>query len=101
MHHRTDLLLGKDPGQQRPILDIAFIERHAIGNREAKASGQVVDHRDRPTRILEREHGMAADVAGAAGNENGNLAHANHSPRYMPRCSSSLVMRWNRQTIRS
>ena len=42
MHDRARLLLGEDPRQQVGIGDIALVERHALGNREAEAGRQVV-----------------------------------------------------------
>ena len=56
------------------VVDVAFVERHALGHGEAEAGGQVVDHRDRPAGVAQREHRVAADIAGAAGDEDGTLA---------------------------
>lgn len=79
MHDRTDALFGEDALQQGLVGDVALIERHAIGHGKAKSCDQVVDHHHRPAGILQRENRVAADVAGAAGDEDGNLAHAaNH-----------------------
>ena len=72
MHHRTRPLLGEDAGKQGRVLDVSLVERHLIGNGEAKAGGQVVDHRDGPAAVEQRQHRVAADIAGAAGHEHGN-----------------------------
>ena len=37
---------------------------------------QIVDDRDAPPGVLEREHRVAADIAGAAGDEDWDFAHA-------------------------
>jgi len=77
MHYRTDLLLGENPGQQVLICNVALVEGHTIGYGEFEAGGQVVDDRHGPAAIAEGQHGMAADVACAAGNQNGEmLTHA-------------------------
>ena len=73
MHDRSRALLGEDPREQPGILDVAFVERHALGHRETEAGDQVVDHRDRPAGIEQRQHRVAADITGAAGDEDGEL----------------------------
>lgn len=74
MHYGADPLLGEDPRQQRAIGHVAVVERHAFGHREAKTGRKVVDHRHRPAAVGEREHRVAADIAGAAGDEDGAFA---------------------------
>ena len=71
MHHGFGALFGKDPRQQRAILDIALVEGHVIGYRKAEAGRQVVDYRNRRAAIAQRQRGMASDLTGTAGNENG------------------------------
>ena len=44
------------------------------GTAQRKPVDEVVDHRDRPAGIGEREHGVAADIAGAAGDQDGKFA---------------------------
>ena len=69
MQDRADLLLGEDALDQRAVGDIAFEERHVVGNDVARAVGQIVDHRNRPAGIAQGEDGVAADIAGPAGYE--------------------------------
>ena len=70
-----DLLLAEDALDQGAVGDGAFVEGHILGHRLAGAVGQIVDHRDRPAPVLEREDGMAADIAGAAGYEHWESRH--------------------------
>ena len=60
--------------------DIAFVERNALGHRLADTVGQIVDDRHAPARVLEGEHGVAADIAGAAGDEDWDLVHGQALP---------------------
>ena len=76
MHDRLDALFGEDAADQRAIGDIAFVERHVVGHRLARAVRQIVNHRDAPPRVLQRKHRVAADVSGAAGDEDWDFAHA-------------------------
>jgi len=80
VHHGADLLLGEDPREQIDVRDIASVERHALRNGELEPRAQIVDHRDRPSRVEQGQHRMAADIAGPAGNEDGN-AHPRQPPR--------------------
>ena len=72
MHDCARALLGEDPRQQRAVGDVALVERHALRHREAKARDEVVYHRDRPAGVLQREHRMAADIAGAPRHQHWN-----------------------------
>ena len=65
--------LGEDPRQQARVLDVPLVERHAFGDGEAEASDEVVDHRHRPAHVEQRQHRVAADVASAAGDEDGEF----------------------------
>ena len=77
MHDRLRALFAEDPRQQVGVLDVAFVERDSIGHGKAKAGGQVVDHRDGPAAVGQRKDGVAADIAGAAGDEDGrSVGHA-------------------------
>ena len=69
MHHCADVLFGNDSGEQTGVLDIALVKWHRFGHRPAKAGDQIVDDCHRPTGIGQGEHGVAADIAGTAGNE--------------------------------
>jgi hypothetical protein len=46
-------------------------KRNAVGHGPAEAGRQIVEHHHRPAGIEQREHGMAADIAGAAGDQDG------------------------------
>jgi len=94
VHDRADPLFGEDAGEQRAILDVAFVERHAVGDGEAEARGQVVDDADGHAPVRQREDRMAADVAGAAGDENGRKRHLRYrsvSCGSLTRASSAYV----------
>ena len=75
MDDRADLLLLDQPGDQRLVADVALDEAAASGHRPAEAGGEVVDHHHLPARVEQRQHGMAADIAGAAGDEHDGLVH--------------------------
>ncbi|KHS47656.1 hypothetical protein NJ75_01450 [Novosphingobium subterraneum] len=93
MHDRARTLFGKDAPQKVGILDIAFVERHIIGHGEAEAGDEIVDHRDRMVRVPQRQHGVGADVACAAGDENGNLRHWQFAPLWRRfRCSRAFMV---------
>ncbi len=76
MHDCLRALLGEDTLDERAVRDGSFVERDLLRHGAPHAVGQIVDHRDRPARILEREHGVAADISGAAGDEDWDFAHA-------------------------
>ena len=78
MHDRARSLLGENAGQQRPILDIALIQGHPIGNGKAETGGQIVDHRHRPSGVFQGENGVAANIAGATSYEHGRFV--DHDP---------------------
>ncbi len=73
MHDRPSALLVEDPRQQPCVLDVALVERHAFGDREAKAGDEVVDYRYRPSGVEQCQHRMAADVTGASGDQDRDL----------------------------
>jgi hypothetical protein len=74
-------LFAKDSRQQGIVGDIALVESDRVGDGETVAGRQVVDHRDPPARIDEREHGVAPDVSGAAGHQHCRPDHAFHGPQ--------------------
>lgn len=107
MHHRAapaaHALFGEDPVEQRAVLDIAFVEGDALRDGEAEPGRQVVDHANRPARILQSEHRVAADIAGAAGHKHGNLrpVHARALSTRMPRNHEQSHMRKRSWRVRA
>src|SRR5919106_1901449 len=79
MHDRADLLLGEYALDQLTVSDIAFVETDVVWKHVACAGRKVVDDRDSPTRVPQRENGVAADIAGPAGHEHRKLGHARRS----------------------
>lgn len=71
MHDRADAAFGKDAGKQRPVRNVPFIQGHTIRHGKAETGGQIVDHGNVPALINQSEDGMAANIAGTAGNEDG------------------------------
>ena len=59
----------------RRIVDARLDQGHIIGDRPAKAGDQIVDDDHRIARIAQRQHRMAADIAGAAGDEDRGFGH--------------------------
>ena len=75
MHDRSDALLGEDALDQRAVVDATLIERDILGNDVAVAGREIVDDGDAPARIAQGEDGVAADIAGTAGNKHGDFGH--------------------------
>src|SRR3954454_2911701 len=75
MHDRADLLLVEDRIHQHPLGGRAMVERHVLGDDLARAVEQIVDDRDRPSGVPQREYGVTADITGAAGDEDWDLGH--------------------------
>ena len=75
MHDCTDLPFAEKAVDEGAVGDIAFEEGDVIRHHAATAGRQIVDYTNAPSRILEREDGMAADVAGTAGNEDWKAGH--------------------------
>ena len=75
MHDRADLLLVDDTVEEHPLGDRALIERDVRRHDFARAVGQIVDDRDAPPGILQRQHRVAADITGAAGDEDCGFGH--------------------------
>ena len=68
MHHGVDACAAEDGVEHIPVADVAH-HQFAAEHRLAPAGGEVVDDRDRvPGRAELLDH-VAADVAGAAGDE--------------------------------
>src|SRR5438309_6748514 len=76
MHDRADPALVDDAVEKHRLGDRALVERHVVGHDLARAVRQIVNHRDAPAGVLQRQHGMAADITGAAGDEDCGFGHA-------------------------
>ena len=69
VHHRRDLMLGKDTRERRFVEEICNHQR--AGDKRAMPGGKIViDNRLIPGRD-QRATGMRADIARAAGDEDG------------------------------
>src|SRR5690606_18862065 len=73
MHDALDAMFGDDPADQRYIANVALHEGGILMHGPAEAGAQIIDHHYRPARIDQRQHRMAADIACAAGDEDGGL----------------------------
>ncbi len=60
---------------QRLVCDVALHEGDVLRHGPAEAGDQIVDHHHAIAGILQRQHRMAADIAGAARDQNRWLAH--------------------------
>ena len=70
MDDRLDVMLADELRHQRLVAGLADDERHAFGDRPAMAGGQIVEHDDAFAGIGQFQHHLAADIAGAAGDQN-------------------------------
>jgi hypothetical protein len=91
MDHRTDIVLGKQAGQQLGIGDIALHHRNGsaknalnAAHRLRRAIAEVVQHQHRIARLDELDTGMRTNVTGAAGHQN-CFAHGQIVPTF--RCA--------------
>src|SRR3954464_7891748 len=75
MHHRVEASRGEQAIEQRRVGDGAARE---LARRQRAAGRKIVEHSDRMTRAEQCPHGMAADVARSARDEN-SRAHARDS----------------------
>ena len=74
MHHRAAAMFADDPPDQGVIRDLTFIERHPGGHRATPAGGQIVHHHRLATIVQQRQHGVAADITGTAGDQDGMVS---------------------------
>ena len=70
-----DRVLADELGDQRLVADIADDKRHRLRQRRAKSGGQIVEHDDALAGIRQRVHHMTADIAAAAGDQDGHESH--------------------------
>ena len=75
MHDRANILLRENAVDQRAVGDVSLEEWDVVGHDRARAVRKVVDDGDRPAGILQRKDGVAADIAGTAGDEDWDFAH--------------------------
>jgi hypothetical protein len=73
MHDRADIPLSEDPPEQVLVLYVPLVERHVVRHGEAKAGDEAIKDSDWPTSILESQDGVAADIPGTAGNQDGEF----------------------------
>jgi hypothetical protein len=73
MHDGSDRLFIEDPADEFAIADIALVEGNAVRNDFARTGGKIVDDDRVPARILQRQDRVTADIAGAAGDEDGKV----------------------------
>ena len=100
-----DALLGEDALDERAVGHGSFVEGHVVRHR---ATGTPFDRssidRDAPARVLQREHGVASDISGAAGDEDWDFAHgfsalAKASSEFQPRSGGARFPARERQDV--
>ena len=72
MDDRLDVVLGEKLGHEILVAEIADDQRHLIRHGGPEAGRQIVEDDDLLARRDEFEHRMAADIAGAARDEDGH-----------------------------
>ena len=70
VHDRADLVLGQERHQRGAVGDVRLKQRNPRGDRFAAALGQIVDHHYGPAGVGQCIDRVAADITGAAGDEN-------------------------------
>ena len=73
MDDRGDLVDIDNRGGQLLVAGIADEQRHRLRQRGTETGGQVIQHDNRLAGIHQRENHVAADITGAAGDQNGHL----------------------------
>ena len=71
MHDGVDRVLAEHALDQRAIADVADDELARRAYRFAKSGAEIVEHDDRLAALAQLQRDVAADVAGAAGDEDG------------------------------
>ena len=71
MDHGLDLVPRHHRADERLVGDVADHERNARRQREAEPGAEIVEHHHRLAGIRQLMDGMAADIAGTAGDEYG------------------------------
>jgi hypothetical protein len=80
VHDGVDTMLGHQPRYQRVVPDIAHDEL-ARRERLSETLAQIVENQDALAGFTQLANHMAANVAGAAGDENGSLGQINSTRR--------------------
>ena len=70
MNDGLDIVFADKPRHERLIATFADDERHARGNGSAMSGGEIVEHHDALAGVDQRVDHLAADIAGATGDEN-------------------------------
>ena len=86
MNHGLDLVLHEDRIEHGAVADVSLVKLRPRVNRTAMTRLQVVNDDDLFSLFNELMHGMRADVAGAAANEN---CHKNPPPNILPKLSQN------------
>ena len=90
MGDRVNRMLLDQSGDQVRVARVADDELCAFGHGPGEAGGEVVENHDRFARIQQRQGHVAADIAGAAGDQN---AHA--LPPISRLCGVNWSAGWN------
>jgi hypothetical protein len=69
MNDGVDGFIAQKPADKLLIAAFADDERHVRGDRPVVAGGQIVEHDHALAGLEKLEHHMAADIAGAAGDQ--------------------------------
>ena len=69
MDDRLDLVVLDQFGDEPLVADVAYDRQHLLGQGGGEAGGQVVEHDDALAGIDQRVHGVASDIACAAGDQ--------------------------------
>ena len=97
MDDRLDVVVLDQLGDQRLVADVADDRQHRRGQRGGKSGGQVVEHDDALAGIDQRVHGMASDIACAAGDQHGHgfLPSFAQKPYRGARIEPVIAGRWS------
>ncbi len=74
VHHRAGAVLVDEPLEQRAVGHVADDQRR-VAHRLPEPGAQVVEHHDALAAVAQLQHDVTADVAGAAGDQDGLGAH--------------------------
>jgi hypothetical protein len=74
MDNGVDPMRGDERAHARLVPSIAYDERRARRHRPVEAGGQIIEHHGLLSGLEEGVNHVAADVAGAAGDQDGHVA---------------------------
>jgi hypothetical protein len=66
-------VLGQRAVEERAVANVAAHQGRRRRHRPVETGAEIVDHDDRPILVEQCEYGVAADIAGAAGDEDGEF----------------------------